>query len=105
MKIEFKKTGSKESQKELIKEIMDLDAKDGLYDTVNDTAKKLIEQAKQLEAKAKQTLYTEEQVNQKMIDFAEWCRTQYKVNGDVFLIEQLFSEYKLLRSEKTNNGH
>jgi hypothetical protein len=30
--LEFTNTGSKESQKELIKEIMDLDAKDGLYE-------------------------------------------------------------------------
>jgi hypothetical protein len=98
--LKFTNIGNKESQKELIKEIMDLDAKDGLYDTVNDTVKELIEQGKQLEARAKQTLYTEEQVNQEMIDFAEWCRTQYKVNGDVFLIEQLFSEYKSLKQPK-----
>jgi hypothetical protein len=50
--------------------------------------------------KAKETLYTEEQVNQKMIDFAEWCRTQYKLNGETFLIEQLFSEYKSLKQPK-----
>jgi hypothetical protein len=62
IKLEFTNIGNKESQKELIKEIMDLDAKDGLYDTVNDTVKELIEHGKQLEAKAKQTLYTEEQV-------------------------------------------
>jgi len=49
---------------------------------------------------AKETLYTEEQVNQKMIDFAEWCRTQYKLNGETFLIEQLFSEYKSLKQPK-----
>jgi hypothetical protein len=32
---------SKEQQKQLITEIMDLDAKDGLYDTVNDTVNEL----------------------------------------------------------------
>jgi len=56
--------GGKEQQKQLITEIMDLDAKDGLYDTVSDTVKELIEQGKQLEARAKQTLYTEEQVRE-----------------------------------------
>ena len=35
----------KEQQKELIKEIMDLDAKDGLYDTVNDTVNKMAEES------------------------------------------------------------
>jgi hypothetical protein len=131
---------SKEQQKQLITEIMDLDAKDGLYedevsptytgeypfpskdryDTVNDI-EKLAEQyvntnypeytnpkekAAAIEDvcwgynKAKETLYTEEQVNQKMIDFAEWCRTQYKLNGETFLIEQLFSEYKSLKQPK-----
>jgi hypothetical protein len=36
---------NKEQQKQLITEIMDLDAKDGLYDTVNDTVKKLAEES------------------------------------------------------------
>jgi hypothetical protein len=39
MQIKFTNVGKKESQKELIKEIMDLDAKDGLYeDDVNKLA-------------------------------------------------------------------
>ena len=105
----------KSEQKRLIEEIMELDAKNGMYDTVNDTVNELDKLAYQynpvmkLDAefiragfkagylKAKETLYTEEQVNQEMIDFAEWCRTQYKINGDVFLIEQLFSEYKSIK--------
>ena len=33
---------SKEQQKQLITEIMDLDAKDGLYDTVNDTVNDVV---------------------------------------------------------------
>jgi hypothetical protein len=36
---------SKEQQKQLITEIMDLDAKDGLYDTVNDTVNKMAEES------------------------------------------------------------
>jgi len=79
---------SKEQQKQLITEIMDLDAKDGLYDTVSDTVndvEKLAEQyvntnypeytnpkekAAAIEDvcwgynKAKETLYTEEQVRE-----------------------------------------
>jgi hypothetical protein len=35
--LKFTNIGNKESQKELIKEIMDLDAKDGLYDHIGDT--------------------------------------------------------------------
>jgi hypothetical protein len=50
--------------------------------------------------KARETLYTEEQVNQKMIDFAQWCRTHNKLNSETFLIEQLFSEYKSLKQPK-----
>jgi len=66
---------SKEQQKELITEIMDLDAKDGLYDTVNDTVNKMAEEmygkgkVPDYEEgfidgykKAQETLYTEEQV-------------------------------------------
>jgi hypothetical protein len=71
--LKFTNIGNKESQKELITEIMELDAKDGLYDHIGDTnemvndtvsytVKELIEHGKQLEAKAKQTLYTEEEV-------------------------------------------
>jgi hypothetical protein len=44
-----------------------------------------------------ETLYTEEQVNQKMIDFAQWCRTNNKLNDENLLIEQLFSEYKSIK--------
>ena len=104
---------NKEQQKQLITEIMELDAKDGLYDTVSDTVNKMAEEmygkgkVPDYEEgfidgykKAQETLYTEEQVNQKMIDFAEWCRTQYKLNGETFLIEQLFSEYKSLKQPK-----
>jgi hypothetical protein len=47
--------------------------------------------------KAKEILYTEEQVNQKMIDFAQWCRTHNKLNDENLLIEQLFSEYKSIK--------
>jgi hypothetical protein len=36
MKIKFTNVGKKQSQKELIKEIMDLDAKDGLYEISNE---------------------------------------------------------------------
>ena len=43
-------------------------------------------------------LYTEEQVNQKMIDFAQWCRTHDKN----LLIEQLFSEYKQTKIQLKN---
>jgi uncharacterized protein YktA (UPF0223 family) len=79
---------SKEQQKQLITEIMDLDAKDGLYDTVNDVEKlakertdafvsnyntyKEIRQFAHAKGfidgfnKAKQTLYTEEQVREAM---------------------------------------
>ena len=105
---------SKEQQKELITEIMNLDAKDGLYDTVNELDKLAEKTFKGDDAttfvqreiwkdgynKAKETLYTEEQVNQEMIDFAEWCRIQYRLNGETFLIEQLFSEYKSLKQPK-----
>jgi hypothetical protein len=83
--LKFTNIGNKENQKELIKEIMDLDAKDGLYDTVNDTVNKMAEQyvntnypeytnpkekAAAIEDvcwgynKAKETLYTEEQVRE-----------------------------------------
>jgi hypothetical protein len=74
--LNFTNIGNKESQKELIKEIMDLDAKDGLYDTVNELDKLAEETFKGDDAttfvqreiwkdgykKAKETLYTEEQV-------------------------------------------
>jgi len=67
---------SKEEQKQLITEIMDLDAKDGLYDTVNELDKLAEKTFKGDDAttfvqreiwkdgynKAKETLYTEEQV-------------------------------------------
>jgi hypothetical protein len=75
--LNFTNIGNKESQKELIKEIMDLDAKDGLYDTVNDTVNELDKLAEETFKgddattfvqreiwkdgynKAKETLYTE----------------------------------------------
>jgi alcohol dehydrogenase class IV len=84
IKLKFTNTGNKESQKELIKEIMDLDAKDGLYDTVNDTVNELDKLAEKTfkgddatvfvqreiwkdgYKKAKETLYTEEQVREAM---------------------------------------
>ena len=67
---------NKEQQKQLITEIMDLDAKDGLYDTVNELDKLAEETFKGDDAttfvqreiwkdgykKAQETLYTEEQV-------------------------------------------
>jgi hypothetical protein len=77
---------SKEQQKQLITEIMDLDAKDGMYDTVNDTVNELDKLAHQYNPvmkidaefiragfkagylKAKETLYTEEQVWQAAFD-------------------------------------
>jgi hypothetical protein len=73
---------SKEQQKELIKEIMDLDAKDGLYDTVNELDKLAEKTFKGDDAttfvqreiwkdgyrKAQETLYTEEQVWQAAFD-------------------------------------
>jgi hypothetical protein len=73
---------SKEQQKQLITEIMELDAKDGLYDTVNDTVNELDKLAEETfkgddattfvqreiwkdgYRKAKETLYTEEQVRE-----------------------------------------
>jgi len=66
----------KEQQKQLITEIMDLDAKDGLYDTVNDTVNKMAEEmygkgkVPDYEEgfvdgynKAQETLYTEQDIN------------------------------------------
>jgi len=38
--LKFTNIGNKESQKELIKEIMDLDAKDGLYEISDDEIEK-----------------------------------------------------------------
>ena len=72
--------GGKEQQKQLITEIMDLDAKDGLYDTVNELDKLAEETFKGDDAttfvqreiwkdgyrKAQETLYTEEQVREAM---------------------------------------
>jgi len=75
---------NKEQQKQLITEIMDLDAKDGLYDTVNDTVNELDKLAEKTfkgddatvfvqreiwkdgYKKAQETLYTEEQVREAM---------------------------------------
>ena len=59
-----------------------------------------IKKAKEMHKSEKETLYTEEQVNQKMIGFAQWCRTQNKLNDENALIEQLFSEYKSLKQPK-----
>jgi hypothetical protein len=39
MEIKFTNVGKKQSQKELITEIMDLDAKDGLYEHIGDVNK------------------------------------------------------------------
>jgi hypothetical protein len=78
--LKFTNIGNKESQKELIKEIMDLDAKDGLYDTVNELDKLAEKTFKGDDAtvfvqreiwkdgykKAQETLYTEEQVREAM---------------------------------------
>jgi hypothetical protein len=67
---------SKEQQKQLITEIMDLDAKNGMYDTVNDTVNKMAEEmygkgkVPDYEEgfidgynKAQETLYTEQDIN------------------------------------------
>ena len=64
MKEELKFTNicNKESQKELIKEIMDLDAKDGLYE---DDVEKLVSKEKAFDGVIVEcTLYTEEQVRE-----------------------------------------
>jgi hypothetical protein len=80
--LKFTNIGNKENQKELIKEIMDLDAKDGLYDTVNELDKLAEKTFKGDDAttfvqreiwkdgynKAKETLYTEKQVWQAAFD-------------------------------------
>ena len=50
---------NKEQQKQLIKEIMDLDAKDGLYDTVNET------------------LYTEEDIDKLLSMYADDAPASY----------------------------
>ena len=97
--LNFTNIGNKESQKELIKEIMDLDAKDGLYEDEVDKLAHQYNPVMKLDAefiragfkagykKAKETLYTEEQV----IKFAEWCR------------DKAVSETVYGNVEKTNN--
>jgi len=94
-----------EQQKELIKEIMDLDAKDGLYEDASHRGNPRPDDVEKLAANlanpngdktdnweegylyAKETLYTEEQV----IKFAEWCR------------DKAVSETVYGNVEKTNN--
>jgi hypothetical protein len=91
--LKFTNIGNKESQKELIKEIMDLDAKDGLYDHIGDTNEMINDTLNELDKlaektfkgddattfvqreiwkdgyrKAQETLYTEEQVWQAAFD-------------------------------------
>ncbi len=62
--LNFTNIGNKESQKKLIKEIMDLDAKDGLYE--NDV-EKLVSKEKAFDGVTVEcTLYTEEQVREAM---------------------------------------
>jgi hypothetical protein len=51
--------GGKEQQKQLITEIMDLDAKDGLYDTVNDTVTRCPKcNSEEVEAMTPRTIYS-----------------------------------------------
>jgi hypothetical protein len=91
---------SKEQQKQLITEIMDLDAKDGLYDTVNDTVNELDKLAEKTfkgddatvfvqreiwkdgYKKAKETLYTEEQVRKAMKYASEITNNKMKYMED-----------------------
>jgi hypothetical protein len=61
--LKFTNIGNKESQKELIKEIMDLDAKDGLYDHIGDTNEMVSPTyTGEYPFPKQETLYTEEQV-------------------------------------------
>ena len=130
--LKFTNIGNKESQKELIKEIMDLDAKDGLYedevsptytgeypfppkdryDTVNDI-EKLAEQyvntnypeytnpkekAAAIEDvcwgynKAKETLYTEEQVREAM-------SMARKLSGVAYTNDEIIQSLKKLKKD------
>lgn len=51
---------------------------------------KYIRQAKQMELKAKENTYTEEQ----MIDFGNWCRMHDNSHpNEVWFIQQLWSKY------------
>jgi hypothetical protein len=52
MQIKFTNVGKKESQKELIKEIMDLDAKDGLYEHIGDVNKMIEVSDEEIESAA-----------------------------------------------------
>ena len=84
---------SKEQQKQIITEIMDLDAKDGLYDTVNELDKLAEETFKGDDAttfvqreiwkdgykKAKETLYTEEQVRKAMKYMEDYIQSLKKL--------------------------
>jgi hypothetical protein len=106
----FKKDSSKEQQKQLITEIMDLDAKDGLYE---DDVEKLAHQynpVMKLDAefiragfkagynKAKETLYTEisdEEIEKAAFDYVEnseedkWTATLTFIAGIKWYREQL----------------
>jgi hypothetical protein len=108
--LNFTNIGNKESQKELIKEIMDLDAKDGLYEDEVDKLAHQYNPVMKLDAefiragfkagynKAKETLYTEisdeeiergikreylfsnSEEKRLMIEGAIWYRKQLKRN-------------------------
>jgi hypothetical protein len=76
--------GGKEQQKQLITEIMDLDAKDGLYEDEVDKLAHQYNPVMKLDAefiragfkagynKAKETLYTEEQIMEAMLQISEY---------------------------------
>ena len=65
--LKFTNIGNKESQKELIKEIMDLDAKDGLYENNTNEIVSATYTGEYPFTK-QETLYTEEQVWQAAFD-------------------------------------
>jgi alcohol dehydrogenase class IV len=108
--LNFTNIGNKESQKELIKEIMDLDAKDGLYDTVNDTVNELDKLAEKTfkgddattfvqreiwkdgYRKAQETLYTEEQVREAM-------SMARKLSGVAYTNDEIIQSLKQLKKD------
>jgi hypothetical protein len=103
---------SKEEQKQLITEIMDLDAKDGLYDTVSDLDKLAEETFKGDDAttfvqreiwkdgyrKAKETLYTEEQVR-KVIEQSYSLGSAYRGVYSKKLENEIIQSLKQLKKD------
>jgi hypothetical protein len=107
---------SKEEQKELITEIMDLDAKDGLYDTVNDTVNELDKLAEKTfkgddattfvqreiwkdgYRKAKETLYTEEKVR-KVIEQSYSLGSAYRGVYSKKLENEIIQSLKQLKKD------